>query len=158
MNWLFFALASAIFESLKDLVGKYNLANRKINPYLVGWSLVAFTLPVYIPIFFSSYIPLEKLSPQFWLALLADSTLSAISNFLYIIALEKADLSLVVPMVSFSPIFLIFTSYWLLGEIPKTSALLGVLLVVAGAYILNTRTSNKGIFAPLLAIATQPAS
>lgn len=157
MMWLVLAIASAICESLKDVVGKSSL-KANVDSYLVSWALIAFTMPVFIPTFIYAYIPLNSLNRTFWYSLLADTILSAISTVFYIKALAKADLSITVPLVSFSPFFLVFTSYWLLREIPKPLAFLGVLLVVAGAYILNQSQNNRGLLAPLKSLFTQQSS
>lgn len=54
----------------------------------------------------------------------------------YVRALEAAEVSLVAPLLSLSPMFMLLTSWLILSEFPDTPGLLGVLVVVAGTYAL----------------------
>lgn len=78
--------------------------------------------------------------------------LSALLNvsaaWLYYRALSISDLSLSMPMISFTPIFLIGTSFFMLNELPSLSGILGIVLIVAGSYILYTKNGRRGIAAP----------
>ena len=52
-------------------------------------------------------------------------------------ALKKLDLSLAIPLLSFTPIFMLLSSFILLGEFPSLLGILGMILVVSGIYVLN---------------------
>jgi drug/metabolite transporter (DMT)-like permease len=95
------------------------------------------------------------LGSGFWLALLAGGTLNLITTVLYMKAIKASDLSVTVPMVAFTPLFLLLTSPIIVGEFPPLLGILGILLIVLGAYLLHIKEKQKGILAPFKAIITE---
>ncbi len=73
-------------------------------------------------------------------------------------AIKISPLSLTLPFLSLTPVFLIGTSYIILGESPDRSGFIGIVLVVIGAYLLNVHTISKGLFEPFKAIAKEQGS
>ena len=63
-------------------------------------------------------------------------------------AIEKSDISKVMPMLSFTPLFLLVTSPVILGETIHLLGILGILFVVIGSYLLNLDLSKNSIFEP----------
>jgi uncharacterized membrane protein len=63
--------------------------------------------------------------------------INLVATVLFYRALATTDLSLCIPMLAFTPVFLILTSFLILGELPSPAGVLGILLVTAGAYLLN---------------------
>ena len=74
--------------------------------------------------------------------------LDIIALLLYMKAIKVSPLSLTLPFLSLTPVFLIGTSYIILGERPDRSGFIGIVLVVIGAYLLNVHTISKGFFEP----------
>ncbi|MGC9436166.1 MAG: EamA family transporter [Methanomicrobiales archaeon] len=62
--------------------------------------------------------------------------INAAAALLYYHALSRTDLSLAQPMLCYTPLFLVVTSYLILGEFPSLAGLVGIGLVVSGSYIL----------------------
>jgi drug/metabolite transporter (DMT)-like permease len=52
-------------------------------------------------------------------------------------------------------VFLIFTSFVMLGEFPDRSGMAGIFLIATGAYLLNLNSHEKGPLAPFKAIAKE---
>lgn len=78
---------------------------------------------------------------------------------LFVQALKVSPLSLTFPFLAFTPVFLIFTSYFLLGELPGLYGIAGIVLVTCGAYVLNLdRIKEGGILAPFMAIKDEKGS
>ncbi len=77
---------------------------------------------------------------------------------LYVEAIKISPLSMTLPFLSFTPVFLIMTSYLILGELPDKSGFVGILLVASGAYLLNIHTIRYGILEPLRAIRRERGS
>lgn len=147
--WLFLALLTALFESGKDLFGKKGLL-AGADPYVMAWAWRLLALPFLLPL-----LPLAlpvTLGPAFWPALLCGAALNILAAVLYMKAIGAGDLSLSVPLVSFTPLFLLLTSPLLVGEVPDASGILGVLLIVAGAYLLNIGQWRRGWSAPMRAL------
>jgi uncharacterized membrane protein len=151
MTWLIFAGLTALFDSLKDLQSKRTVPF--VDIYLVSWSLFALMLPVLAGSWAMHHIP--PLGAQFILALMIGGTLNAIAVLLYVEALNSSDLSISVPLLTLTPLFLLVTSPWLIGEYPSFVDLAGVLLILLGSYILNLKENQHGYLAPFRAILEQ---
>jgi len=80
-------------------------------------------------------------------ALAAGGLVTALAFWAYGRALARGDLSLVLPLINLSPLVLLFSGWWLLGERPVPAALAGVALLVLGALLLG-RGTDTGL--PLL--------
>src|ERR1700759_3779233 len=68
-----------------------------------------------------------------------DLLLVSIPNILYFLALQVAPLSLCVPFLAFTPIFLIPTGFVMPRELPPATKLLGVVLVFVGSVLMHRR-------------------
>jgi uncharacterized membrane protein len=154
MIWLAFAILTAFFESLKDVSSKYSLRN--LDVYIVAWTANIFAVIFLIPLLLAAGIP--KIEPAFWIALVIGGTLNVISFTLYIRAIQIADLSLTVPLVTLTPLFLLVTSPLIVHENPTFADAIGIALIVIGSYVLNLRERKKGYFAPLKALLKNKGS
>lgn len=148
MAWIIFALLTAFFESLKDVLCKKNL--KKVDEYVVSWSLSFFSLLVLLPLLLLSGIPTP--GRQFWVSLLVSGSLNVGAILLYMKAIKQSDLSISVPMVTFTPAFLLVTSPLIVGEFPSITGLLGILSIVTGSYVLNLGERSRGPWAPFRAL------
>lgn len=107
---------------------------------------------VHILIPLLSFIEIPSLGSQFWQALFIGGSLNVITTILYMKAIKYSDLSITVPMVTFTPLFLLITSPLIVGEFPNFFGLIGVLLIVLGSYLLNIKQRHGGFFAPFGAL------
>ena len=148
MTWIIFAFLTAFFRSLTDVAGKIGLKN--MDEYIVAWSLNFFALPLLIPFLF--FIEIPTLTPGFWLAILVSGTLNIATAILYLKAIKLTDLSIVIPLSTFTPLFLLLTSPLIIGEFPNSFGILGIILIVFGSYTLNIKEKKNGILAPFKAL------
>lgn len=144
MAWFLLAFMTAFFDSLKYVFSKEGL--KKLDEYVIALSLSLFALPFLIPILL--FIEIPSLGNNFWWALISIVILNITTTILYVKAIKISDLSLTVPMLAFTPFFLLFTSPLLVGEFPTFLGLIGVLLIVFGAYELNIKKQKLGYFEP----------
>ena len=151
MHWIIYSFLTALFEALKDVLGKKSL--EKCNEYIVAWALRLFALPFLLPLLF--FTKKVVLGSGFWPALLAGGILNLITTVLYMKAIKASDLSVTVPMVTFTPLFLLLTSPVIVGEFPPLIGIPGILLIVFGSYLLHIKEKQKGILAPFKAIITE---
>jgi drug/metabolite transporter (DMT)-like permease len=152
--WLILAILSAFFEAVKDVVSKHNL--KANDEYVVTWSLTFFTAAFLTPLLFIIEIP--PLNQQFWIALLIGGIMNAVIALLYIKAIKLSDLSLAVPLVALTPLFMLLTSPLIVGEYPNFFDGIGVFLIVMGSYLLNIKEKSQGYLAPFKALLHQPGS
>ncbi|EGK85664.1 EamA family transporter [Microcoleus vaginatus PCC 9802] len=152
MSWLILGILTAFFEAVKDVFGKQNL--KKSDEYVVAWSLSFFSVICLLP--WVLYTGIPPLNSQFWLALLIGGSINAVTALLYIKAIKVSDLSLTLPMVALTPLFMLVTSPLIVGEYPKFFDYIGILLIVAGSYLLNIKEKSKGYLAPFKALLDEP--
>ena len=130
-----YAILSALFESLRNVSGKLGL--KDMDEYLVTWAFGFFALPFLVfPYIFMS---IPTLGNQYWIALLSDGTLNVLATILQLKAIKNSDLSLTMPLLSFTPLFLLIMSPLILGQYPTFLGIIGVILIVIGSYVLNIK-------------------
>ncbi len=94
----------------------------------------------------------------FLIYLVVDVSLITIVMWLYFRALQISPLSLCVPFLSFTPVFLIVTTYVLLGEKIAPLKALGVVLIVVGSLVMHRRLFAQGWLAPVKAVIREKGS
>ena len=152
MTWLILGIFTAFFEAVKDVFGKQNL--KKSDEYVVAWSLSFFSVIFLIP--WVIYTGIPTLNTQFWISLLIGGSINAVATLLYIKAIKLSDLSLTVPLVALTPLFMLLTSPLIVGEYPKFFDYIGIFLIVIGSYLLNIKEKSQGYLAPFKALLSEP--
>ena len=104
------------------------------------------------------FIEIPRLDIYFFLAILILLPLETIALILYMKAIKMSPLSITLPFLALSPIFMIFTSNLILGERLNQFGIMGIVLTAIGAYLLNVRTTRKGILEPFKAIGRERGS
>jgi drug/metabolite transporter (DMT)-like permease len=139
--WLFLASLTAFFEACKDATGKQSL--KTLDEYSVLFGFMAVGVVMLCPVLWlSGGIP--PLQPNFWWALLIGGSLNILAFTLYVRALKIADMSLTVPLVTLTPLFLLATSPLIVQEWPTWADGVGVVLLVIGSYALNLQAPAMG--------------
>jgi len=142
MFWALLALLGAFCNAAYFAGVKKFLHN--VNQYvLISGVLLSSSIMLLLISLFRG-IPI--LGEGFYTAVLCTASLNFLAILLYLKALQKIDLSLAMPMLSFTPVFLVLTSFLLLNEVPTLGGLIGIILIVAGAYILNL--NKNGFLSP----------
>src|SRR5436305_1706224 len=90
--------------------------------------------------------------PTFFIYLVLDVGLITIVMWLYFRALQISPLSMCVPFLAFTPVFLIPSTYIILGQKPEPIKLLGVLLIVVGSLAMHRQLFAVGWLAPVKAV------
>jgi drug/metabolite transporter (DMT)-like permease len=151
MLWLFYALACAFFQATSDALAKKALQSS--DEYTITWVRWGYSLPFLTLTLFLIEIP--PLTPLFWLCLTFLVPLEITAAIMYQKAIKASPLSLSVPFLATTPVFLIFTAFILLQEIPDYSGIAGVLAIVAGSYLLHLDPEKRGFSAPFKALARE---
>ncbi len=152
MTWLILGILTAFFEAVKDVFSKQNL--KKSDEYVVAWSLAFFSVIFLIP--WVIYTGIPALNTQFAISLLIGGSINAVTAVLYIKAIKVSDLSLTIPLVALTPLFMLLTSPLIVGEYPNFFDCIGILLIVAGSYLLNIKEKSQGYLAPFKALLKEP--
>ncbi|BCB95882.1 hypothetical protein JZK55_08040 [Dissulfurispira thermophila] len=152
--WVLLSLIAAFSLATSDALTKRALLLH--NEYLIAWLRLLLSLPVLLASLL--FIPVPQLDRDFYISFLTALPLEIIAIILYIKALKISPLSLTLPFLSLTPIFLIIVPYIILGEKVSFVGAMGVLLIAAGGYTLNLKEFKKGILEPFAAIKREKGS
>ena len=159
MSWIALALICAFTLASADAAAKAWLRDFTASELLV----VRFCLPglLMTPLLIGMP-PLTELPWAFWGWMGVMLPLEMAAMWLYVAAIRDHPLSLTLPYLAFTPVFVIGVAWGLLGEQVSARGVLGILLVVAGAWLLNSahahRRNWRGWIAPFVAILDEPGS
>jgi len=151
--WAILALTAALLTSFNPILYKRMLADA--GPVAVVWGVIALALPLLAITTFALTPALPNVDAPFLWASLRSAALNTLAHLASARSLKLADASLVTPLLTFSPVFTVLISAIFLGEIPDTRGLLGVMLVLIGAYGLN-RGSGSDWLSPFKSISAKP--
>lgn len=154
MLWFYLSLATAISVATSDALSK--LALKECDALVIAWVRWTLTLPFLFLII--PFMEMPSLGPRFWVITACAIPLEITAIILYMKAIKISPLSLTIPFLAFSPVFLIGTSYLLMGEKPDLSGFSGILLIAVGAYLLNVNHSKDGLLMPIIAIKKEKGS
>lgn len=137
---------AAIFATAKDLVSK-RLASA-VDGGVSAFASFLFALPFYFVLLcFLWCIGQESflLSWSFIGLVLARSVTDVIAEYSKMKALRYGDLSLVSPLLSLSPVFILLLSPIITGDPMTKTGVMSVLLVVAGTLVLLYKPGTNGV-------------
>jgi drug/metabolite transporter (DMT)-like permease len=96
--------------------------------------------------------------PTFLIYLTLNVLLITAVMWLYFRALQISPMSMCIPFLSFTPVFLIPTGFIILGEVPSPLKALGVVLIVVGSLVMHRRLFAEGWLAPVKAVLREKGS
>lgn len=152
--WVFLALGAALLTSFNPLLYKRML--KDADSLVVVWGVTLLALPLLGTLTFALAPQLPRLDWLFAIGVLGSAGLNVIAHLASTRALKLADVSLVTPLLIFSPVFTVLISALFLGEIPSVLGFFGVVLVLIGAHWLNHDPAT-GWFAPIKSLDFTPA-
>jgi drug/metabolite transporter (DMT)-like permease len=152
--WVALALICALSLATADALTKRALGGT--GEYVVGWLRLMFTIPALALLL--PFIEAPALDGTFYRAFASALPFEVLAFVLYIKALRASPLSLTLPFLAFTPVFLVVTAYVIAGEAVSPRGAAGILLIAAGSYLLNFRDIGEGLLAPIKAIAREKGS
>jgi|WetSurMetagenome_2_1015567.scaffolds.fasta_scaffold32582_4 drug/metabolite transporter (DMT)-like permease len=153
MFWALLSGIGACCDAAYYIVNKKFL-QKQVTPDLLAAAGFLVASLLLLAIAFFRGIP--QLGPDFLPAVVSTCAINVLGTTLAFRALKSTDLSLAVPMLSFTPLFLLVTAALMLGEIPSVIGITGILVIVTGSYILNTAAEHTSLFDPFRAMITHP--
>lgn len=152
--WIALSLLSAFFTATTAAFSK--LALKDNDEYLVGWMRCVVSLPVFLSLLF--FIKIPHLDLKFFYIMVILLPLEIIAYLLYLKALKLSPLSLTLPFMALTPVFMILTSRLILGENIVPLGVAGILLVFVGAYVLNLRSRKDSLLGPVRSLIKEKGS
>jgi drug/metabolite transporter (DMT)-like permease len=158
-DWLAITLICAFSLASADAATKGWLRDYSARELsLVRFSVTALVMLPLLP----NWGTLTGLPAAFWVWIAGLIPLEILAMLLYMKAIRDHPLSLTLPYLAFTPVLVILSGYLLLGERVSAGGVLGILLVVAGAWLLNLERASRRDWrswgAPLAAILREPGS
>jgi drug/metabolite transporter (DMT)-like permease len=168
------AATMSVSNVLTDVARKRALTGRDLIP-VTFWIRTAVTLCIAVvllwriaggaqvvirdggPLFGIASIHLLPI-PTFLIYLLLNVLLISGVTLLYFKALQITPLSMCVPYLSFTPVFLIPTGFVILGEVPSPLKAVGVALIVVGSLVMHRKLFAQGPMAPVRAVLREKGS
>jgi drug/metabolite transporter (DMT)-like permease len=152
--WVPLAIMTAVAFAA---TGSYAKAlSRRNHVYVITWSMMALSLPWTALVLLAQGLP--PVGSGFLKAAAVSLVLNLAAVTLQVKALSLSPLSLTMPFLAFTPLFMILTSSIVLGEVPDSKGLLGIVLIASGAYAINLEKLRGGALGPLRAVASEKGS
>ncbi|MCB1722300.1 MAG: EamA family transporter [Chromatiaceae bacterium] len=158
MHWLILSLICAFTLASSDAAAKHWLRDAGAREMVVvrlglsGLLLIPWVLTFDLP----------PLPPAFWGWMSLLVPLEIIAMLMYMQAIRDYPLALTLPYLAFTPVLVVLTGWLVLGETVSGAGLFGILLVVAGSWLLNFTPSGpltaRQLIAPLRAIVVNRGS
>ncbi|MGA2223348.1 MAG: EamA family transporter [Syntrophobacteraceae bacterium] len=154
MLWLILTSCAALAVSTRDALIK------KCFSDLNSYEMVLCPLLLGLPLFIAGWLLIEipHLDTVFWVSCVAALPLEALALVLYMEAIRVSPLSLTIPFLAFTPVFILATGAIFLQETPNVEGICGTLITFVGGYVLNLNPSFRSLFYPFTAIARERGS
>ena len=154
MLWLILSLLTAMAVAAQDTWVK------KYFAYLSAYDMMVYPAIYSLPFFLTGlyFSPRPSLDAIYWWCLVVSLPLNAVSFLLYMQAIRISPLSLTVPYLAFTPVFMIISGAIILGEIPNRFGIFGILITCFGGYVLNIDVGRFNFRDPFIAIIREKGS
>ena len=154
MTWFLFSLGAALMMASTSAWMKRFFSD--VSPWEMGVIPFFYCIPLCgVALLF---IDIPEIGPGFFPAMSWLLPVNLIAIILHFRAIHISPLSLTIPYLSFTPVFVIFTANLMLDESLKPLGIVGVLLVVLGGYVINLDATRHGFLGPVKAIWREPGS
>ena len=154
MTWFVFALLTAFAVASQDAWVKKWFSH--LSAYEMFVCPLAYVLP--LTTISLAFLPIPDLDMIFWISFGVSIPLNAVPFVLYMKAIKASPLSLTLPYLAFTPVFMIATGYLFLGEIPDQWGVLGIVAVCIGSYVLNIQVGQRSLLDPFRAMSRETGS
>ncbi|HHW7567779.1 TPA: EamA family transporter [Mannheimia haemolytica] len=135
-EWLYWALASAVFAALTAIFAKVGLQNIDSDFATFIRTLVIIVALIAFLTYSGKWQPLNSLSSKNWLFLILSGLATGLSWLAYFKALQMGNASQVAPIDKLSLVLVTIFAVVFLGERPSGQDWLGIGLVAGGVLLL----------------------
>ena len=139
MTWFFIALSSAFLSAFAAITQKKVLFNLGALEFSFLLSLANLLLSV--PFFF--FIDYQTINSTNLLVLFIKSFIGVGAFLCVMISLKNLEISNALPLLAITPGFVAIFAFLLLGESLKSIEVIGLILLIAGTFILENKNSKN---------------
>ena len=148
--WLLLALVAALCQVLRNTVMKR--LGHSLDEYINVWGRFTFLFPFAGLFVLWKGVPVIK--PGFYTACACFAVSQTISTMALSKALKLSQISMVTALWKVSLLVLVVLGYFTLKEQPTGLGILGILISMAGVYLLNVNRAHIAWWAPLTVLFT----
>lgn len=152
---LILALATALLFGYNPIPAK-RLTRRGWSEFGLSWWNLLTALLVMTPA--ALLFGRGRIEPIFWPALFLGILGNLVAVTLFYSAIRISPVSIVMPLVSLSPLFMLVTSRLMIGEALTPFGGIGVLFTVAGIHLIGLSTGAEGLAGPFRALWRDPGA
>ena len=148
--WVLLALVAALCQVLRNTVMKR--LGHSLDEYINVWGRFTFLLPFAAMFVLGNGVP--EIKPGFWPACACFAVSQTISTMALSKALKLAEISMVTALWKVSLLILVVLGYFTLREQPTPLGIAGILISMAGVYLLNVNRAHIAWWAPFAVLFT----
>lgn len=144
-------IGGAFLWSVTLIIQKHFLKEKKVGPevmtvaVMLGAGLASFVFQLIL-------VGIPKVSMNFWVPFAITAILNIVIQYGAIKAQALEDVSITSALGGLTPLFVVLTSWILLGEFPTTYGLLGIIVITLGVYTFNLKGGDIKLSARLQGI------
>jgi len=152
--WIVIAMLAGLGAATSDALVKKFFSG--LTPYEMGLIRLLYSLPVMLLVFV--LVPWPDTDLTFWMCIGIALPLEISAFFIYMKALKISPLSISIPFLAFTPVFVILTGWIILGEQISIGGIAGILVIVSGSYVLHLSKLSSGWSHPFKEAFREPGS
>ncbi len=145
MTGILLAILVAILATANSAA--VNHAVQHIDKKLVAWASFVFAIPFLFIIL--CYIGFPEVTSKYWICVGLYLPLISLARYFTTCAHEKSDMSLIMPLLALTPLFILPIAPVVLNQHVTPLGLVGILLIVLGVYLLGIKDLKNGILSPI---------
>ncbi len=142
--WIFYSLLGAFFQASEMAIKKKALKTKGMNNVIAFLAfLIAGILIGIFLLFQNESIAISTLPLKFWIGIFSAVTVNVIATYFLYKALDVSELSYLMPFMTLTSLTIIIPPMIMFGEYPSMSGIIGIMVVVAGALLMDYKKPNK---------------
>lgn len=153
--WVVFSLLSAFFHASRLAVTKVLSLDLSVPALTLTANLASLMVTLPLVIWHHDF-PLHD--PVYVGAVLIGGVLSGVGGYALTMAIARSEISLVGPVMTLTPGFVVIVEWLLTGDLPGPLGLAGLGLLLAGGYVLSIDDRDAAWYRPLVRLVRDPGS
>jgi len=142
--WILFAVAAAAFAAFNRTLMKS--AGVRAEQKTIVFS--RYFYGAFPAILLLAFTGIPEVKPMFYPAILGAVVVDLVAISFMSKSLHLSPMARTVPLLAFTPMFLLLTGHLMLGEFPSLMGLVGVVVIVIGSYWLTEKRAHTSLFEP----------
>lgn len=148
--WFWYGMAAAVVGAVSTIINKHALTY--VSAQLLTFALFAVSIPILLVLALSSGLP--QLNTGFYIGIAGSSLTFVFAKTITNESIKQSLLSHIFPLTAFGSLFTYVLGVIFLSEYLTTPAVIGLVSVTFGAYILNAQNAREDIFKPIRLLIT----